>query len=120
MNREWGLKFIVQPKKPGNEHNSPHKVSENRLNRKWCKDFTYLFLDSHEVRYNCTIIDLHDRSVAAGITERHITSGLAILILIKALESPPHMSEELILHSGRGSQYTLKALVEFCKKVNVT
>ena len=60
-----------------------------RPNEKWCTDFTYLFLENHDVRYNCTIIDLHDRSVIASITDRHITSDLAIRTLQKALESQP-------------------------------
>ena len=54
--------------------------AERKYCQKWCTDFTYLFLENHEVRYNCTIIDLHDRSVVAGITDRHITSDLAIVL----------------------------------------
>lgn len=82
MNTELGLRSVVRPKKPGYEHGNPHKVFDNKLkqnftadeiNRKWCTDFTYLFLANHEVRYNCTIIDLHDRSVIASITDRNIT-----------------------------------------------
>lgn len=57
------------------------------MNQKWCTDFTYLFPTNHEVRYNRTIIDLHDRSVDASITDRSITSDLAIRTLRKALES---------------------------------
>ena len=88
MNTELGLRSVVRPKKPGYEHGNPHKVFDNKLkqnftadeiNRKWCTDFTYLFLANHEVRYNCTIIDLHDRSVIASITDRNITSDLVIL-----------------------------------------
>ena len=98
MNTELGLRSVVRPKKPGYEHGNPHKVFDNKLkqnftadeiNRKWCTDFTYLFLANHEVRYNCTIIDLHDRSVIASITDRNITSDLAIRTLRKALESQP-------------------------------
>ena len=60
MNTELGLRSIVRPKKPGYEHGKPHKVFENRLNQdfhadginqKWCTDFTYLFLENHDVRY---------------------------------------------------------------------
>ena len=81
----------------------------------------YLFFgENHEVRYNCTIIDLHDRSVVAGITDRHITSNLAIRTLKKALESQPVLKGELILHSDQGSQFTSKAFVEFCESVHVT
>ena len=53
---------------------------EGKYCQKWCTDLNYLFLENHEVRYNCTIIDLHDRSVVAGITDRHITSDLAIVL----------------------------------------
>lgn len=129
MNTELGLYSIVRPKKPGYEYGKPHKVFENRLkqdfhadgiNQKWCTDFTYLFLDNHEVRYNCTIIDLHDRSVIASITDRHITSDLAIRTLQKALNSQPQIKGKLILHSDQGSQYTSKAFVEFCESVHVT
>ena len=58
-----------------------------KINQKWYTDFTYLFLKNHEVRYNCTIIDLHDRNVIASITDCHITSDLAIRTLKKALAS---------------------------------
>ena len=128
MNTELGLRSIVRPRKPDYEHAKPHKVFENKIkqdftadtvNQKWCTDFTYLFLDSHEVRYNCTIIDLHDRSVAASITDRHITSDPAIRTLQKALDSQPAIKGELILHSDQDSQYTSKAFVEFCESVHV-
>lgn len=129
MNTELGLHSITRPKKPGYEHGKPHKVFENKLkqdftadkiNRKWCTDFTYLFLANHEVRYNCTIIDLHDRSVIASITDRSITSDLAIRTLQKALKSQPKIEGELILHSDQGSQFTSKAFIEFCESVHVT
>ena len=129
MNTELGLRSIVRPKKPEYEHGKPHKVFDNKLNqdftadeinRKWCTDFTYLFLSNHEVRYNCTIIDLHDRSVVASITDRRLTSDLAIRTLQKALESQPSIKDGLILHSDQGSQFTSKAFVEFCESVNVT
>lgn len=129
MNTELGLKSIVRPKKPGYVHGKPHKVFENKLNQnfhadainqKWCTDFTYLFLKSGEVRYNCTIIDLHDRSVVASITDCHITSDLAIRTLQKALESQSGIKGELILHSDQGSQFTSKAFVEYCESAHVT
>lgn len=128
MNRELGLKSIVRPNKPGYVSGKPHKLFDNKLhqdftadeiNRKWCTDFTYLFLSNREVRYNCTIIDLYDRSVVASITDRNITSDLAIRTLRKAIESQSSIKEGLILHSDQGSQYTSKAFVEFCESVNV-
>ena len=129
MNTQMGLRSIVRPKKPGAKPGKPHKVFENKLrqdfhadkpNQKWCTDFTYLFLKNGDVRYNCTIIDLHDRSVVASITDRHITSELAIRTLQKALESQRPADGSLILHSDQGSQYTSKAFIEFCGSVHVS
>ena len=129
MNKELKLRSIVRPKKPKYEQGKPHKVFGNKLsqnftaeavNQKWCTDFTYLFLADHEVRYNCTIIDLYDRSVIASITDRHITSDLAIRTLQKALSTQPQIEGKLILHSDQGSQFTSKAFVDFCESVEVT
>ena len=124
MNKELGLKSNVRPKKPAYEYGKAHTTFDNKLNQdftakeinnKWCADFTYLFLANNEVRYNCTIIDLHDRSVIASITDRNITSNLAIRTLKKALDSQPKIQGELILHSNQGVQFTSKAFTEFCK-----
>ena len=129
INTELGVHSIVHPKKPDYQRGKAHKVFENkinqdftaeRVNQKWCTDFTYLFLNNHEVRYNCTIIDLYGRSVIASITECHITSDLAIRTLQKALDSQPPIKGELILHSDQDTQFTSKAFVEFCESVHVT
>ena len=128
MNTELGLMSIVRPKAPSYKHGESHKVFENklqgnfhadRINEKWCSDFTYLYLKNHDVRYNCTIIDLYDRSVVASITDTHMTSDLAIKTLRKAIESQPAVKNGLILHSDQGSQFTSKAFAEYCQSVGV-
>lgn len=48
---------------------SGQDFTAEKPNQKWCTDFTYLFLKNHEVRYNCTILDLYDRSVIASIMD---------------------------------------------------
>lgn len=129
MNKELKLMSIVRPKKPEYAQHSAHKIFENKLNQefraeeknqKWCTDFTYLFLKNGEVRYNCSILDLHDRSIIASITENKMTSELAIRTLKKALELQPKLKGELILHSDQGSQYTSKKFTEFCESIHVT
>ena len=130
MNTELKLFSISRRKKPNYEKGKTHKVFENKLkqdftvdeiNQKWCTDFTYLFLDDGRKRYNCSIIDLHDRSVIASITDKHITSDLARRTLQKALDSQPGIdTSRLILHSDQGSQYTSKEFTEFCEHVGVT
>jgi transposase InsO family protein len=102
------------------ENRLQQDFTAEKINQKWCTDFTYLFLKNHDVRYNCSIIDLHERSVIASITDRTITSDLAIRTLQKAIDSQPEITGELILHSDQGSQYTSKAFIEFCESVNVT
>ena len=93
---EMGLKLIVRRRKPGYTKGHPYKLFRNileqdftcdEINTKWCTDFTYLYLSDGSKRYNCTIIDLHDRSVVASITNRNITSELAICTLRKVIES---------------------------------
>lgn len=91
------------------------------INQKWCTDFTYLFLTDGSKRYNCTIIDLHDRSVVASITDQNITANLAKRTLEKAIESQFGIElNNLMLHSDQGSQYTSKEFTEFCKKLGIT
>lgn len=128
MNGELKLKSIVRPKRPAWQRGKAHKVFENKFqqnfdadskNRKWCTDFTYLFLKDGQVRYNCTIIDLYDRSVVASLTDRKITSELAIKTLQKALETQSVKSGEVTLHSDQGVQYTSKAFTEFCEEKGV-
>jgi putative transposase len=75
MNKELRLTSIVKRKKPGYVKGHAHKVFPNLLNqnftmdkanRIWCTDFTYLFISDGRKRYNCSIIDLYDRSMAAA------------------------------------------------------
>ena len=80
----------------------------------------YLFLKNGDVRDNCTVMDLHDRSVVASIIGRRITSGLAIRTLRRAMDSRPGSKEGLILHGDQGSQYTSRAFVEFCESAGAT
>ena len=129
MNKELKLNSIVRRKKPNYRKGKPHKIFDNLIkqefradsrNEKWCTDFMYLFLTDGSKRYNCTILDLYDRSVIASITDKNITADLAIRTLKKVLESQPKIKEKLILHSDQGSQYTSKDFVEFCESVGVT
>ena len=130
MNTEMQLFSVSRKRKPKYEHGAAHKVYENKLNQdfhsddinqKCCTDFTYLFLTDGSKQYNCTIIDLHDRSVVASITDRNITTDLAKRTLEKAIESQPGIElNNLMLHSNQGSQYTSKEFTEFCEKLGIT
>ncbi len=68
------------------------------------------------MRFNCTIIDLYDRSVVASETGKWITSELAIKTLQKALAAQRTPPRELILHSDQGSQFTSLNFVLYCQE----
>lgn len=129
MNVELGLYSIVRKKRPDYRKGTAHQIFDNLLkqefsadaiNEKWCTDFTYLFLTDGSKRYNCSILDLHDRSVIASVTDKNITADLAIRTLKKALESQKSVSPNLILHSDQGSQYTSKDFSKFCAAFGIT
>lgn len=119
---ELGLRSVVRRKKPGYKKGKPNKIFPNLLNQNfkveapnsvWCTDFTYLYLSDGTVRYNCTIIDLYDRSVIASKNGNHITAQLAVETLKKAIKR--HVpGKGLILHSDQGSQFTSKEFNDFC------
>lgn len=96
MNTELRLFSVSRNKKPAYEHGIAHKVYENKLNQdfhsdeinqKCYTDFTYLFLTDGSKRYNCTMIDLYDRSVVANKIDRNIIADLAKRTLEKAILS---------------------------------
>ena len=122
MNTELQLFSIARRRKPDYEYGTPHKVFENKLQQdfpadtihpKWCTDFTYLHLSDGAKRYNCSIIDLYDKSVLATLNSKRIDAELAIQTLQIALDRNP-VKGKIILHSNQGSQYTSRASTEFC------
>jgi len=121
---ELGLCSITRRKKPGYKKGKANQVFPNLLNQNfvtqainkvWCTDFTYLYYGNGHVRYNCTIIDLFDRSVVASLNGNHITAELATETLKIAIQRhKPNIG--LILHSDQGSQFTSKEFNVFCKE----
>lgn len=104
-----------------------HIIFANLLNQKfkvpkpnmfWCSDFTYLHLENGEKHYNCTILDLYDRSVIASVCSNKIDANLAVDTLAKALKQEKY-PKNLIFHTDQGSQFTSKKFTEFCKKNRV-
>lgn len=119
-----GMKSIVRRRKPAYVKGNAHKVFPNLLNRHftvgkpnriWTTDFTYLPLADGTMHYNCTIIDLYDRSAVATLNGASITANLAIRTLKKALAW--HKPDKgLILHSDQGVQFASKEFNDFCEQ----
>ena len=128
MNKILNLAAVIMRKKPGYKPCKKHKIFNNLLkqnftvnekNKVWCTDFTYMRRPDGRFRYNCTIIDLYDRSVIASRNSDYINTDLAIETLSEALKNE-HNSKSLILHSDQGVQFTSWEFVMFCKDHDVT
>jgi putative transposase len=127
--KELGIRSIVMKKRPSYLRRKAHKVFPKLINRKfysakpnkiWATDFTYLNLSNGAKRYNCTIIDLYDRSVVATLNGKEITSDLAIKTLKLALSGNKNSFKDLVLHSDQGCQFTSKEFIEFCQSKEIT
>lgn len=81
--------------------------------------YIYFFANG-SMRYNCTIIDLFDRSVVASETGKWITSELVIKTLEKALNAQKSKPKDLILHSDQGCQFTSLHFILYCSKHGIT
>ena len=122
--KELNLKSGSSRKRPNYVKGTSHKKFKNPLNRefkadsknlKWCTDFTYIHSSNGKMLYNCSILDLYDRSIVATKSSTHITAELAIETLTEALKAHKP-TRGLILHSDQGSQYTSKSFTTFCKE----
>lgn len=124
MNKALHLAAIIMRKKTGYKSSKKHKIFDNLLkqnfevhekNKVWCTDFTYMRQPNGKFRYNCSIIDLFDRSAIVSINDNYINTELAIKALTKALEQEKP-SKGLILHSDQGVQFASWEFVVFCKE----
>lgn len=126
--QELKIRSVVLHKKPRYHKGECYKKFDNllkqdftveRKNKVWCTDFTYLYLADGRKRYNCSILDLYDRSIVATLNSRRIDAQLAIDTLKMALERNK-AAKDIILHSDQGSQYTSLAFTGFCEQNNIT
>lgn len=121
--QELKIEFTVTPKKPAYKKGDCYKKFKNHLdwkfhaekpNEKWYTDFTYIIMEDGRKRYNCSIIDLYDRTVAATLNSSHMDANLAIQTLETALDRN-RQTKNLPFHSDQGSQYTSQAFTNYCK-----
>jgi len=87
MNKELKLYSICRWKRSGYRKGKANQIFPNLLKQKflapaqnkvWCTDFTYIFLTNGTLRFNCTIIDLFDRSVVASENGKWIPVSLPL------------------------------------------
>ena len=128
MNQQLNLTAVIMRKNPKYKRCKKHKIFDNLLNQNftvdeknkvWCMDFTYMRQPNGKFRYNCTIIDLYDRSAVASINSNYINTDFAIKTLKIALKQE-RPGIRLILHSDQGVQFSSWEFVSFCRNNNIT
>ena len=87
MNKELNLCAVIMHSKLGYKTGKKNKIFDNLLNQNftvdcknkvWCTDFTYMRQPNGKFRYNCSIIDLFNRSAVASLNSDYINTYLAI------------------------------------------
>lgn len=124
MNKTLNLAAVIMRRKPGNTTGKKHKIFDDLINQNftvdaknkvWCTDFTYMREPGGKFRYNCTIIDLFDRSVISSLNSKYINTDLAIETLAKAFEKEKP-AKGIILHSDQGVQFTSWEFISYCRE----
>lgn len=96
-------------------HNQLKRVfTATKPNQKWCTEFTYMTLSNGQKRYNCSILDLYDRSIVSSLNSKSLNTQLAIETLKIALRKHK-IKGSILLHSDQGTQFTSKDFTDFCK-----
>ena len=113
MNKELNLCAVIMHSKLGYKTGKKNKIFDNLLNQNftvdcknkvWCTDFTFMRQPIGKFRYNCSIIDLFDRSAVASLNSDYINTDLAVNTLKIALKKENY--PKVILHSDQGVQFT--------------
>jgi len=117
-----GIKSIVYKKYRPHKSESVYELGENLLNRnfsttrpheKWVADITYIHTVKDGWCYLASVLDLHLKKIVGYSFSKTMTKEIVLDALNNALETHKP-SENLIIHSDRGSQYTC---IEYRNKV---
>lgn len=84
-----------------------------KANQKWVTDITYLILDG-ERKYLCTIMDLYERKIVAYNIGEKMDLILVTKTLQSAISNVNGDTNNLIIHSDQGSQYTSYSYKQIC------
>lgn len=123
-NKVLNLSAIIMCKKQGYTSDKKHKIFNNlvkqdftvdKKNKIWYTDFAYMCQTNGRFRYNCSIINLFDKSAVACVNDDYINTKLAIKTLPKALEQENYL-EGLILHSDQVVRLLYRILL-FLQKI---
>lgn len=97
---------LCDPRLPVADNLLKQDFTATASNQRWVSDITYIRTQEGWL-YLAIILDLYSRAIVGWSMDKHMTVELVINALMMAL-SRRQISDELILHSDRGSQYAAK------------
>lgn len=113
-----GAKTIYESTRQRKENILSQQFVVSSPNEVWVSDVTY-FSFKDDKYYICVIIDLFARKVIAyGISTSNSTRLTKATLRNAYNQRMP--KDDLILHSDRGSNYTARTFVDFCKTMSIT
>lgn len=127
--RELGIQSIIRKKyRPTSSAKSVTKERPNllkrdftakKLNQKWVTDITYIYTLSDSWCYLSSILDLKSRKIISWKLSKNMDTQLVLDTLEGALTTRV-ISDNLILHSDQGSQYTSNAYNKYLEEHEIS
>lgn len=123
-----GLRSVVIKRFRPQKSDSVYAGGENLLNRdftttninqKWVSDITYIHTLQDGWCYLASIMDLATNKIIGWHFSRNMDTELVITTLNNAVKTQNNLSNELILHSDRGSQYTSHVYQNAVKSLHI-
>ena len=119
--------------KPKRRHYYPntgklHKRADNLLDRKfnqansnthWVGDITYI-KPYQGWSYLASVLDLTSRQVVGWALSKQPNTQLAQDAMDNAINRYNPNTDNLMFHSDQGTQYSSKAFIDYCAKINIT
>jgi len=94
------------------------KFAMDRINQAWVGDITYIRVDKRQWVYLAVVMDLYSRKIIGWSMNKRMRSSLVCDALSMALANRSY-SDNVIIHTDRGSQYCSKQYQRLIKKNNV-
>jgi transposase InsO family protein len=123
-----GLRSVVIKKFRPHKTNSVYEGGENLLsrdfsttniNQKWVSDITYIHTIKDGWCYLASIMDLATDKIIGWHFSHNMDTELVLTTLNNAVRAQQGYSQQLILHSDRGSQYTSHNYQNTVKGLNI-
>ena len=127
--KKLGIKSIVIKKwKPSCQSKANVEQKENlikgdfsaeTINKKWLTDITYIYTQNEGWCYLASVFDCCSAKIIGWYMSKNIDADLAVQAVKNAVSNQSPKTEELIIHSDLGSQYTSNKFEDYLKSLSI-